>query len=236
MKQIFVDSRDRTSGTQSNFSITLPQTMTLGSGHQGRIDDFRLPVTTPTVYFGNSGVYLRIGSTNYQRYLPEQQYYTGEALANAMRTLLQSTNGKWDVYYDPGNTSLSIKCKNDKDEDQDFVFTGGSYMQRLLDRPYLTDGHSYYFNYVPLAGLDLCYLCCSNFSNLDSVGPKGASDCLCAIPITEPYGSVQAYSMSTSVFFDIPAITTQALSFQLRDRDYNILHVIPNVSFTLTID
>jgi hypothetical protein len=42
--------------------------------------------------------------------------------------------------------------------------------------------------------------------------------------------------MSSSVFFDLPAITTQQLTFELRDRDYKILHLIPNISFTLTID
>jgi hypothetical protein len=90
--------------------------------------------------------------------------------------------------------------------------------------------------YVPLQGLDIAYLCCQNFSHLDNVGPKHSSDVFCAIPITVPYGAVQHYSMSTSVFFDIPAITTQQLSFQLRDRDFNIVNSVANISFTLTID
>ena len=92
------------------------------------------------------------------------------------------------------------------------------------------------FLYVPLQGLDMAYLCCRNFSHLDNVGPKHSSDVLCAIPITVPYGAVQHYSMSTSVFFDIPAITTQQLSWQLRDRDLNIVNSVANISFTLTID
>jgi hypothetical protein len=49
MRQIFVDSRDRVSDTSSQFSILLPQTLALESGHQGRIDDLRLPVTAPTI-------------------------------------------------------------------------------------------------------------------------------------------------------------------------------------------
>jgi hypothetical protein len=84
--------------------------------------------------------------------------------------------------------------------------------------------------------VDVCYLCCSNFTHLDSVGPKGSSDCLCSIPMTVGFGAVQTYSMSNSVFFDIPAITAQQLSFQLRDRDYNLLNSNANISFTLTID
>ena len=71
---------------------------------------------------------------------------------------------------------------------------------------------------------------------MDSVGPKGASDCLCSIPLTVNYGAVQTYSMSNEVWFDIPALLTQQLSFQLRDRDYNIVNSVANISFTLTID
>ena len=42
--------------------------------------------------------------------------------------------------------------------------------------------------------------------------------------------------MSNEVWFDCPSMTTQQLSFQLRDRSYNILHQVPNISFVLTID
>ena len=82
----------------------------------------------------------------------------------------------------------------------------------------------------------MCYLCCPAFSNVDNVGPKHSSDVLCAIPITAPFGSVQHYSMSSNVYFDVPALTTQQLSFQLRDRDFNIINSNANISFTLTID
>ena len=124
----------------------------------------------------------------------------------------------------------SLLCTNP------FSFTGGTYMSKLLSRPYVQTSNTYTFSYVPLAAADVLYLCCTNFTHMDSVGPKGASDCLCSIPITAAYGSVQDYSMSSVVWFDIPALTTQQLSFQLRDRDYNILSIVPNISFTLTID
>jgi hypothetical protein len=107
----------------------------------------------------------------------------------------------------------------------------------MLNCPYeRPDANTYKFLYVPLQGLDICYLCCANFSHADNVGPKHASDVICSIPITVGYGAVQHYSMSSSVFFDVPAITTQQLSFQLRDRDWNIVNSFANISFTLTID
>ena len=43
-------------------------------------------------------------------------------------------------------------------------------------------------------------------------------------------------NMPYDVWFDVPAMTTQTLSFQLRDRSYNVLTSIANISFVLTID
>ena len=39
MRQIFVDSRDRVSGTSTDFVIQLPQTLNIESRTRGRIDN-----------------------------------------------------------------------------------------------------------------------------------------------------------------------------------------------------
>ena len=230
MRQIFVDSRDRVSGTSSNFSITLPQTLALESGHQGRIDDLRIPNSVPTISALNNTIQLLIGSTYYNLSLPIGQVNSGPDLANLVRQQLVATTGSWTVEYNASQMVLSVTCS------LAYTFTGGTFINQLLARPYTQTANSYTFLYVPLQGVDVCYLACANFTHLDSVGPKGASDCLCSIPMTVAYGATQVYSMSSSVFFDIPALTTQQLSFQLRDRDYNLLNSNANISFTLTID
>jgi hypothetical protein len=147
-----------------------------------------------------------------------------------VRQELIKTTGSWTVDYAVNQMSLSVACSIA------FTFTGGTFIQQLLTRPCQQTTNTYSFFYVPLQGVDVCYLCCSNFSHMDTVGPKGASDSLCSIPMTVAFGAVQTYSMSSGVFFDIPATTTQQLTFQLRDRDYNILNSNANISFTLTID
>jgi hypothetical protein len=58
---------------------------------------------------------------------------------------------------------------------------------------------------------------------------------MCAV-VTEPYGSVLDVGMPTDAWFNVPAMTTQQLSFQLRDRNYNVLSIVPNISFVLLID
>ncbi len=129
MRQIFVDSRDRTSGTSTDFSITLPQTLALESGHQGRIDDFRLPMTVSTVYVGRQTIRVQMGSQIYEVWLSGGQYATGADLANEIRSKLAAgVPGSWTATYSVWRTSLDISCSNP------FQFVGGTYMQRLLER------------------------------------------------------------------------------------------------------
>jgi len=212
--------------------MALPQTLSLSSNHRGRIDDLRLPNAIPTVSSINDGVQVIDKNGQYwDLTLGSSQCFTGNDLAIKLQAHLVSIPGSWAVTYNAALMTLEVKCN------EPFAFTGWSFMKPYLNRPYVrADSKSYLFLYAPLQGLDMCYLCCSNFSHADNVGPKHSSDVLCAIPITAAYGSVQSYSMSNSVYFNIPAVTLQQLSFQLRDRDYNIVNSVANISFTLTID
>jgi hypothetical protein len=110
-------------------------------------------------------------------------------------------------------------------------------MSKLLARPYEYNGSGYSLQLRALSKASTSATSAAlNSSHLDNVGPKGSSDCLCSVPITAGFGSVQHYSMGSSISSTSPALTTQQLSFELRDRDYNILTLLPNISFTLTID
>lgn len=230
MRQIFIDSRDRISGTSSDFTIQLPSTLVLEGMHQARIDDLRIPMTIPTISSTNNTIEALMGSTQYTVVIPTSQY-DGNGLAAVIQSALTAAiPGSWNCSYNASLISMSISCSNP------FTFTGGSYMSTLLSRPYTNTLNSYNFSYVPVIGADVLYLCSPNFTSLDTVGPNGSHDTLCSVPITCGYASVQSYNMSNEVWFDCPSMTTQQLSFQLRDRSYNILHQVPNISFVLTID
>jgi len=233
MRQIFVDSRDRVSGTSTNFSIQLPQTLSLeDGGHQGRIDNLRLPIVVPTITSGvNDTIVVQIAAFSYTATVP-QANYDGPGLAAAIQSALAAVApGGWTVAYDSSNIAMSITCTNP------FVITGGTLGNQLLSRPYTRpSGTVYKFSYVPVLGIDQVYLCCTDFARLDTVGPQGSHDPLCTIIITCSYGSVQDYSMTPGIFFDIPNLCAQQLSFQLRDRSYNLVNTIANFSFVLTID
>ena len=67
MRQIFVDSRDRVSGTSADFSIELRETLVIEEGgHKARIDQLRIPLTIPTIETGdNDTIKVLVGATNY---------------------------------------------------------------------------------------------------------------------------------------------------------------------------
>ena len=53
MRQLFIDSRDRISGTSTDFVIELPETLVIeGSNHRARIDNLRIPLTIPAIRTG----------------------------------------------------------------------------------------------------------------------------------------------------------------------------------------
>jgi hypothetical protein len=54
--------------------------------------------------------------------------------------------------------------------------------------------------------------------------------------VTCPFGSVLDANMPYDTWITIPAMTAQQLDFQLRNRQYSVLSIVPNISFTLTID
>jgi hypothetical protein len=88
MRQVFVDSRDRVSGTTSDFTIQLPETLTIEGKHRARIDQLRIPLTVPTVRTGtNDTLVIRMGAQDYTVTLP-QGNYDGAGLATSLRNLL----------------------------------------------------------------------------------------------------------------------------------------------------
>lgn len=233
MRQIFVDSRDRISGTSTNFSIQLPETLTIeGSGHRMRIDNLRIPNVFPTIVTGvNDTLSYTIGSTQYTITLLGGNY-DGPRLANVLQTMLTSppSTGTWTVVYDIYNTSLSISCN------LDFSIANTGLGVQLLAHLGTQTANSYLFAYVSTQGLDICYLTSGRFSTIDTVGPKGSHDTLMCGVISVPYGSVCDFSMPWDTWITIPAVTLQQIDFQLRDRSYNVLSIVPNISFVVCLD
>ena len=235
MRQIFVDSRDRVSGTSCDFTIQLPQTLVLEGKHRGRVDHLRVPLTVPTIQTGlNDTLRVQLGTNVYTITLP-QQNFDGPGLAAQIQSLLASTApGSWSCSYNTSSIAMTLTCSNPFSIP---VGNPGTYGAYLLGRSYAKTSNSYVFQNVFVYGIDVMYLGCSDFGNLDTIGPQGSHDTLMSVNVTLPFGAVQTQDMPWDSYFDLPSLTTQQLSFSLRDRNYNVLStLVPNISFVLLID
>lgn len=233
MRTIYVDSRDRSLGSPCDFQIMLPTTLNLTDRpHRVRVDLLRMPVSVPTIQAGKNDTFtVRLGSQDYTVTLSQGQK-TGPDLASELQSLLQGTApGTWTVTFDVSNIALRIQCSNN------FTVVGGSYAAQLMSRPYTTTANSIRFSYCPVLGEDVVFLCSKDFSSISNMGPNRSSDLLLPCTITAPYGSVQEFNMPADVWHDCPSVSLNMLSFQLRDRNYNLMtDFIPNISFLLSID
>ena len=230
MYRFWIDSRDRTSGVPADFSITLPQTLSLEGNHRFRVDSLRVPQTIPTIQTGmNDTFVVWINGTYYPVTLPQGQY-DGPGLAAALQGLLNGTIGTWTCTYNTANMSLTVMCS------YPYTLTGGTFADQLKQNPYSVSAASITFTDVFVTGIDQIYLCSPQFSTLDMVGPSGAHDVMLAAPVTCPYGSVLVYDSPWAQWFPMPPLTTNELHFQLRDRNNRFLTGIPNWSFVLLIE
>ena len=231
MRHLFIDSRDRVSGTTTDFSIQLPETLHVEGMRRGRIDNLRIPLVIPTIRTGvNDTLLVRLGATTYTVTLP-QANYDGTGIASKLQGLLfAAAPGTWVVTYDTSNIAMSISCSNS------FTIVGGTYAAKLMAHPYTSTANSYSFTFVSMVGIDIMYLSSSKFANLDIIGPGGAHDTWACAVVTEPFGAVLDVSMPYDTWFNVNTMTTQQLDFQLRDRSYNVLSIVPNISFVMTID
>ena len=232
MRQLFVDSRDRVTGTTTDFTIQLPETLVIAEGsHRARIDNLRIPLAIPTIQTGINDTFLvQLGAQTYTITLP-QGNVDGPTLASTLQGLLQAAApGTWSVVYDTGNIAMSVSCSNS------FTIVGGTFADQIMARPYTQTANRYAFTYVSVLGIDIMYLSSPNFSNLNTFGPSGSHDTLMCAVVTTTFGSVLDANMPQDAWFDVPMMTTQQLSFTLRDRNYNVLSIVPNISFVLLID
>lgn len=235
-RSIYVDSRDRITGTPSNFTIQLKHTLnTTSRPHRMRVDHLRLPISIPTLTEQSNVLTVSVngGSTFVSVELPARQYdaVTFPQIIKDRLTALVSAR-TWTVSYDVNRISLTISANGS------FLLDNtGSLNRRLKQHPYVDGGNFYEFKYCPLNGADVIFLCSDQFSNVDNHGPNGSHDVLLPCTITSPFGSVQEFSSTIPSFVDCPSISTNTLSFQLRDRAHSLLtDYLQNVSFLLTIE
>ena len=136
----------------------------------------------------------------------------------------------WRVEYHTDLLSMSILC------DRDFELAGSLYDQ-LASRPFDATARSLLFHYVPIQRHDVLYLSCPELASSTNAGfgPSGACDVLHGAAVNLPFGDVLVAATPAGCWLSLPRVNTQTLSFQLRDRQYNVLAFPANISFDLWV-
>jgi hypothetical protein len=247
MRELFIDSRDRISGTSTNFSIQLREQLVVGPENSFRIDYLRVPLVIPRIQLGiNDRLYFTVSGTRHTATLAAGNY-SGVELAAELQTALRValTGVTFTATYNNSTASLSVFCSNASFR----VLTDADVQAAKLSTPTFASelfqntssyastgaGVTLLWSYVSMQAVDIMYLTSTRLSNQDTFGPNGSTDALmCAIPDSD-FATVMVQSMPADVFINCPTISSNQLDFQLRDRNYNILQNLPNISFVLTL-
>ena len=113
MRTLFINSRDRISGTSTN-SIQLREQLVVGPENSFRIDYLRVPLVIPRIQQGiNDKLCFTVGGTRYTATLAAGNYGGVELAAElqtALRVALPSVT--FTATYNNATASLSIFCSN----------------------------------------------------------------------------------------------------------------------------
>ncbi len=238
---IYVDSRFRESGTDSDFHIQLRESITLQDARL-RVDKVRF---IDSFFTTDSGewLYLKNGDTFLYVGIP-QQAYTGGRLA----TMNQSQTGKTASYteltnsltvaYDPDTKILSDEEISNMSGD----FPAGATAERphslnqCLGPCILENGNQVYpfITMQPYADVYLRSrrLTCSNVH-----GPNHTHDIICKIPLSEGVGKTVVSGSPENVYYDLGSITLRGIDFQLTDEAGNVVNLRGrSLSFQIILD
>lgn len=251
-RSLFIDSRDRISGTPTNFSIQLREQLVVGPARQFRIDELRVPLVIPLVNAGlTDTMYFTLGAggTGAVRQITlAEGNYSGTDYASKIQqalTALAIASTTFTVAYNNATAGLSIFCSNPEFRVlTDALATAAGKSLPTLASALFQNTYSYTptgggvtlaWSYCSVQAVDMMYLCSVRLGSQDTFGPSGSTDTLmCAIP-NQDFATVLVSSMPWDVWMECPAISTNILDFTLRDRNYNVLPDLPNISFVVSI-
>ena len=246
MRQLFIDSRDRTTGSTTDFSIQLRETLTTTAANEYRIDGLRVPLVIPLIQKGvNDVLWFYLGGVVRHVTLTYGNY-SGTDLASEIQLELSTAFSPvtWSVKYNNATASLSIACSDASFSvmtDAQVAAAGYSlptFASALFKNAYTIDlflGSKITFSYCSMVAVDMMYLTSNKLSSQDTFGPGGSTDTIMAAVTEGDFASVLNASMSQNIWLPTPVLTTSTLDFQLRARDYTVLQNLPNISFVLTI-
>ena len=258
MKLYFLNSRRRVSGTPSDFSLDLRETLSVADGCKFRIDQLRLGVAFMLVNENNRNIFFRVGDY-VGRAILEIGQYSSEQLATTLQfclgQALPSTLGSVRVSYSTVSAQTTLTFTSSLNLQFQLLaladvarLPAASWSEvNLVDAKlfndvlgsYTSTGTTLVFRFVSCQPYDVLYLCSSKLGGSSYIhGPRFSSDTLMKIVVKANFGEVQEAEMPYNVWVGCDGLTTNQLDFQLKDRDGHLVDMSlgGDISFLLTFD
>ena len=244
IRRIYIDSRQRTSGSDSDFTYDLPRSIEVPDHTIAFVDSVLLPNVFTSLHENNNRLYVseQVGPTMTEHtYLLQEGNYTGQTLASLLATTLNGPTKTlptdYTVAYDENIGKLTISNVS-----PDFIiFTrealvgnhwNGSAPLTLQDVRDCNDvignmsgstqtiaGVHQMGGFIDLIPYKNLFLCSSTFGNLGQVlGPVGQGDIIRRVAVTAPFGNLIYDAHSTSADY-IDCSLTQISQMRWRITD-----------------
>lgn len=239
----YVDSRLRSSGTDSDFEITLRESVHL-DGHRLRVDHCRFVDSFFTTDLGKY-VYYKDGSGGLQYFALPEQAYTGPRLAVA----LQTATGRTTTYSDQTNaiTQAVVSGQEWLSDEELRAFSSGFApgasaaaplsLNAVLGPGTVVDG-SLVWSFVKMSPYDHVFLRSRRLTVENSHAPNGAHDVLCMIPLEQGVGRTVVGKSPDGVAQELPAdLVLKTVDFKLTDYKGAAVNLRGrSLSFQLTLE
>lgn len=244
VRRIYIDSRLRTSGSDSDFTYDLPRSIEVPDQTIAYVDSVLVPNVWTTLHENNNRLYVSetVGSASTEHtYFLQEGNYTGQALAGLLAATLNGNKTLPTDYfctYNDNTGKLTITNNT-----PDFVIQT---REALLGSPWnggapLTLGGMRDCNdvignvagatgvvagvlqmggFVDLIPYKNLFLCSSTFGNLGQVlGPVGQGDIIRRVAVTAPFGNLIYDAHSTSAdYIDCSLTQISQMRWRLTDE------------------
>lgn len=259
VKKIYIDTRfkNKSSNSNSDFKFQLSQTVQLPDNAICFVDDIIIPHSWYSIEDYNNKMYVRqlnLNGTVDDRILTiPTQNHTGQTLAAAIKSQLQSAfgSGMYNAVYNERKGTITI---TEATANVTFMIFTDDELEVMNDWQGVTydknnlksmndvlrnsgtsiDSSSFESGFIDLLNVHNLYMR-SNLGGYSSIGPRGESNIIKKIPVTNNYG----YAIYDSVvaahdYIDVSKQLLSTLEFKLTDSRGNVVPLHgSNVSFSL---
>ena len=229
---IWVDSRQRTSGTHSNFEVALRESVHL-SDARVRVDKLTFADSFYTTDLG-ANLYFADGSNSFSYVSVPEGAYTRFSLAQAIK----DATGRDCVYNVLTNTLVHVLQSSDRPwlSDADVALRTGTFplgasasnvrsLNEVLGEGTVS-GIFVTWPWIRVAPYDVLYLRSNRLRCENHHGMRGDHDILCSIPLTQGVGSQIEAQTPTNVYYNLAGGSScRTMDFRLTDalgRDVNL--------------